>query len=370
MTKPANNDQGEAAVLESRHDEDVAGVAAKEGAARSRARLTPRVFIVVLASLLVLLVITIIVGASVGSERLPAIEVARAIASALLGRDAHVAPEHSTIILDIRLPRVLMALVVGAGLSVAGSAYQALLRNPLADPYILGVSTGAAVGAITATLLASGSPFARPVAAFGGALLTTAVVYVLGQSGRGASTERLILAGVIVNALLSSVVIFMVTAAGSRQRSVLSWLIGDLSGESVILPIIAALVVVGAVIIYFNARSLNLLMTGEEEALALGVEVDRVKLVVYLAASLITGAVVAVSGVIGFVGLIIPHLVRLAGGSDNRLVVPAAALGGASFLLAADTIARTIIAPRELHIGVITALIGAPVFVFLLRRSS
>jgi iron complex transport system permease protein len=246
-----------------------------------------------------------------------------------------------------------------------------LLRNPLADPYILGVSTGGALGAIVATVFAESVQVSRPLAAFAGATLTIAVVYALGQSKQGGSTERLILAGVIVNALLSSAVIFMVTtASGARQRSVLSWLIGDLSGEARLLGPVAAFVVTGILVVCFNARSLNLMMTGEEEALALGVEVPRVKVAVYLAASLITGAAVAVSGVIGFVGLIIPHAIRLAGGSDNRLVVPASALVGGAFLLVADTVARTVVAPRELHIGVITALIGAPAFIYLLRRAS
>ena len=165
-------------------------------------------------------------------------------------------------------------------------------------------------------------------------------------------------------------VIYLVTAvSGLRQRSVFSWLIGDLGGEPMLLPIVTALVTAGSVVIFVNARSLNLLMTGEDEARALGVEVDRVQLTIYIAASLVTGAAVAAGGVIGFVGLIIPHAVRLVGGSDNRLVVPGSALTGAAFLLFADTLARTVIAPSELHVGVITALIGAPVFIYLLRRT-
>jgi iron complex transport system permease protein len=264
-----------------------------------------------------------------------------------------------------------MAIVVGAAFSVAGAAFQALLRNPLADPGILGISTGAALGAIAATVFAESLPIGRPLAAFIGAAITTGAVYVVGQGRSGTSSERLILAGVIVNAFLSSMVIYLVTAvAGLRQRSVLSWLIGDLGGEPGLLPVVAAFIALGSAVIFINARSLNLLMTGEEEALALGVEVERVRFSVYIAASLITGAAVAVSGVIGFVGLIIPHAVRLLGGVDNRLVVPGAALSGAAFLLMADTMARIVVAPREMHIGVITALVGAPVFVYLLRRTS
>jgi iron complex transport system permease protein len=338
----------------------------------TRERLTARRLGFTLAVLVLLLALLVFISTALGSEHLSLSSVMKIIAAEVSGHAADVPLEQRIIIAEIRIPRILMAIAVGGALSVAGAAYQALLRNPLADPYILGVSTGAALGAILATVFAESLPVGRPVAAFTGAVITIAIVYALGQSRQGSSSSiRLILAGVIVNAFLSSSIIFLVTtASGSRQRSVLSWLIGDLSGEARLLPFVAMFILAGAAVIYTNARSLNLLMTGEEEALALGVEVRRVQLTVYLAASLITGASVAVSGVIGFVGLIIPHAIRLAGGSDNRLVIPASALAGGAFLLLADTVARTVIAPRELHIGVITALIGAPVFIYLLRRTS
>jgi iron complex transport system permease protein len=336
-----------------------------------RERLTPRRLVVTLAILASGLILVAALAAAIGSEQIPLAVIAKIIASEITGRLPDVTPEHRTIIASVRLPRVLMAIVVGMAFSVAGAAFQALLRNPLADPGLLGISTGAALGAIAATVFAESSPVGRPLAAFIGAVLTTGAVYIVGQTRRGGSSERLILAGVIVNTFLSSMVIYLVTSvSGLRQRSVFSWLIGDLGGEPGLLPIVAALVMTGVVIIFVNARSLNLLMTGEQEALALGVEVKRVQVTVYIAASLITGVAVAVSGVIGFVGLIIPHAVRLVGGSDNRLVVPGSAFCGATFLLLADTVARTVIAPREMHIGVITALIGAPVFVYLLRRTS
>ena len=334
-------------------------------------RITMRRLVVALTALSLLLIVLAAIATAIGSEHVSVAAITKIIIAEITGRASDVTPEQQVIIAEIRFPRVLMAIVVGAALSVAGSAYQALLRNPLADPYILGVSTGAAVGAILATVFAESIPVGRPLAAFIGALLTITAVYALGQGRRGEASERLILAGVITNTFLSSIVIFMLTAAsGSRLRSIFSWLIGDLSGEPRLLWLVAAFVISGIVIIYVNARSLNLLMTGEEEALALGVEVRRVKITVYLAASLITGAAVAVSGVIGFVGLVIPHAIRLVAGSDNRLVIPASALAGGAFLLAADTVARTIIAPRELHIGVISALIGGPVFIYLLRRTS
>jgi iron complex transport system permease protein len=324
-----------------------------------------------IAALAALLVLIAIVAVAMGSEHVPFGTILRIIWSDLTGGGIDASLEQKIIIAEIRLPRVIMAILVGAALSVAGASYQALLRNPLADPYILGVSTGAALGAISATIFAESLPVGRPLAAFIGAVLVIMTVYFLGQGRRRASTERLILAGVITNTFLSSVVIFLLTAAsGARLRSVFSWLIGDLNGEMRLLPVVAVFILVGIAIIYVNARSLNLMMTGEQEAMALGVEVERVKVIVYLASSLITGAAVAASGVIGFVGLVIPHAIRLAAGSDNRLVIPASALVGAVFLLLADTIARTVIAPRELHIGVITAIVGAPVFVYLLRRAS
>jgi iron complex transport system permease protein len=336
-----------------------------------RERLTQKRLLTTIVVLGALLVVAVCVALAIGSEPVTLGSIFKILTAKITGGAIDVSPEQQTIIAEIRLPRVILAVVVGAALSVAGTAYQALLRNPLADPYILGVSTGAALGAIAATVFAEQLPLGRPLAAFTGATLTIGIVYFLGQTQRGASNERLILAGVITNSFLSSAVIFLLTVStGSRLRSVFSWLIGDLSGDVKLLPVVSIFILAGVAIILFYARSLNLLMIGEEQAHALGVEVRRVQIIVYLAASLITGATVAVSGVIGFVGLIIPHAVRLAGGSDNRLVIPASALVGAIFLLFADTVARTVIAPRELHIGVITALIGAPVFVYLLRRAT
>jgi len=341
-----------------------AGIAARE-------RLTAKRLTMMLAVLLLTVVVLLIVAVAVGSESVNLATIFKIMVAEVSGRAADVTSEQRIIIAEIRLPRALMAMVVGAALAVAGAAYQALLKNPLADPGVLGVSSGAAIGAIAATIFAESLPVSRPIAAFIGAVAAIAFVYSMGQSRQGGSSERLVLAGVITNALLSSIVIFLVTtAAGARQRSVISWLIGDMGGETSLMPLVSLFVLAGIAVIYINARSLNLLMVGEQEALALGVEVKRVKLMVYIAASLITGAAVAVSGAIGFVGLIIPHAVRLVGGSDNRLVVPASALAGSAFLLLADTIARTVIAPRELHIGVITALVGAPVFIYLLRRTS
>ena len=335
-----------------------------------RARVTPRRAALVLAALAVALVAAVVVALALGSERVPLAGIASALAARVTGASSPLSPEQQTIVFDVRMPRLALGLMVGASLGVAGAAFQALLRNPLAEPYILGVSGGAALGAVLSLVFVSAVPVGRTAAAFAGAVATIAVVYGLGQGREGAPTERLILAGVVVNAFLSSTIIFLVTlSSDAGLRGIYAWLIGDLSGAGETVWPVALVALAGGVAILLNARGLNLMMMSERDAASLGVETGRTKAIVYLAASLVTGAAVSVSGMIGFVGLIVPHGVRLAVGSDNRLVVPASALVGAAFLVAADTVARTIFAPREIHIGVVTALVGAPVFVYLLRRS-
>lgn len=333
-------------------------------------RLTRRRLAMTLGVLGAALVVAAVVALATGSESVPFDRIAAALAARAGGAESPLTPEQQAIVFQVRLPRLLLALVVGASLSVAGAAFQALLRNPLADPYILGVSGGAALGAVLSIVFLASFPIGRTFAAFLGAALTIAVVYGLGQGREGAPTERLILAGVIVNAFLGSTIIFLlsITSEGGL-RSIYAWLIGDLSGAGAELAPVALVAAASCAAIFLSARSLNLMMLGERDAAALGVGTRRVKVTVYLAASLATGAAVSVSGMIGFIGLIVPHGVRLAVGSDNRLVVPASALVGAAFLVLADTAARTAFAPREIHIGVVTALVGAPVFVYLLRRS-
>jgi len=259
---------------------------------------------------------------------------------------------------------------VGMCLAAAGAGYQSLLRNPLAEPYLLGVSNGAAVGTMTALVFFGAYEWSRPLLAFAGALAATFVVYRLARGRAGASPERLILAGVIVTTFLSSAIVFITTLMdATRIRSFTFWLLGDLSGTTGTLLAIAFVAAgIGVAVLVMNARALNLMMLGERDAFDFGVEVGRVRLIVFVAASLLVGASVASSGSVGYVGLVVPHLVRLAFGSDNRLVLPAAAIAGATFVIVADTLARTVIAPRELPVGAITALIGAPLFVYLLRR--
>src|SRR5438309_310704 len=318
-------------------------------------------------SLIVLLLAIFVVALLVGSQRLPL----AASLCALTGRsNCGLSPEQRAILFDLRLPRNLLAGAVGMCLAAAGAGYQALLRNPLAEPYLLGVSNGAAVGTMTALVFFGAHEWSRPVMASAGALIATLVVYQLARGRAGATPERLILAGVIVTTFLSSAIVFITTLMdATRIRSFTFWLLGDLSGTTTNLLTIAFVAAgVGVGVLVMNARSLNLMMLGERDAFDLGVEVGRVRLTVFIAASLLVGASVASSGSVGYVGLVVPHLVRLSFGSDNRLVIPAAALAGASFVIVADTLSRTIIAPRELPVGAITALIGAPLFIYLLRR--
>jgi iron complex transport system permease protein len=268
------------------------------------------------------------------------------------------------------MPRILLAAAVGASLASAGAGYQALLRNPLAEPYLLGISNGAAVGTMVALVFFATVEWSRPLMAFGGAMLASLAVYQLARGRTGASPERMILAGVIVTTFLSSAIVFITTLMdATRIRSFTFWLLGDLSGATSRLLLLALVVSIGgAVLLTMYARALNLLMLGERDAFDLGVEVGRVRVIVFLAAGLLVGTSVASSGSVGYVGLVVPHLVRLSLGADNRITIPASALSGALFVVVADTLARTVIAPRELPVGAITALIGAPLFIYLLRK--
>jgi iron complex transport system permease protein len=260
---------------------------------------------------------------------------------------------------------------VGAALSVAGASFQALLRNPLADPYVLGVSSGAALGSILALIFAPGYALITPAGAFLGAGATIAGVYFLGRREGQLDTTTLLLGGVICMSFFSAIIMFLMTTLSGRDlRGVAFWLMGDLS-TPVSAPMqwvftVGLLVGIGA--IYSTSADLNLLIMGEREATHLGVEVTRVKLVVYVSASLLTALAVSASGAIGYVGLLVPQAVRLIFGSDYRLLIPASAICGAIAIVLADTLARTIVPPTELPVGAMTAMAGAPVFIYLLRR--
>jgi iron complex transport system permease protein len=278
----------------------------------------------------------------------------------------------ATIVFSIRLPRIVFASIVGGALAAAGVVFQGLLRNPLADPYILGISSGAAVGALGVLLLGVGLAPVVSGSAFLGALLTIILVYGIARTKTEIQSTTLLLSGVIVNAFFSAVIMFLIATASDKSlHNAMFWLMGDLSLAGWREIFLAGLFLTfGFGVIFIYARHLNLIAISEETAKQLGVHVERTKVILLLAASLITGVAVSVSGVIGFAGLIVPHMMRMLIGADHRLLLPASVLFGSAFLIVADTFARTLIAPAELPVGVITALCGAPYFIYLLRRKA
>jgi iron complex transport system permease protein len=317
-----------------------------------------------------LLVLVSFLALSIGSVKIPITEIVYAIGTRLLGIENPLSRESQSIVLDIRIPRIFLAMTVGMALSVAGASFQALLRNPLADPHVLGVSSGAALGAMISIVLGIQYTVGTPLASFIGALITIMVVYFLGTHGHQSSTHTLLLAGIITSSFLSAIIIFLQTYLSGRQlQQITFWLLGDFSSIDVPhLRLIFVAVLVCIILILFRSGDLNVLISGELEAEHLGVNVKWLKRSVYLLAALLTGLAVSVSGSIGYIGLLVPHIVRMTFGTDYRLLVPASALAGASFAVLADTLARTLLAPAELPVGAITALTGAPMFIYLLRK--
>jgi iron complex transport system permease protein len=324
--------------------------------------------------LVVTLVATVIVSLNIGYARIPFSD----ILAILTGRNSSsVSPVESAIILRIRLPRIMAGVVVGAALAFAGVIYQGVFKNPMADSYVLGVSAGAAVGASFSILFGLGALFFgltfTQVAAFIGAVLAMFLVYNLARVGSRVPTTTLLLCGIAVNFFLFAVVGLMEVVAGDELHAMVFWLVGGFSNVLwrdiwAILPI----VLFGVVAVYFYARELNLMALGEETAQNLGVNIEKSKLVLLVLASLITAAAVSISGLIGFVGLMIPHLVRLVIGPDHRILLPASAITGSIFLVVCDDLARVVATPfastLELPVGIITMLAGAPFFILLLRK--
>ena len=321
------------------------------------------------------LVVVIVIAVSIGSVKIPLSTTFRVLLDRLPFVDMHQTWQNAiaTVIWDIRLPRVILAGLVGAALSIAGATYQGLFRNPLADPYLIGVAQGASVGAIIGFLLPTAWNIAGfgiiPLLAFIGAILATVVVYLLARVGKTLPVTTLILCGVALSALLSSIASFLIISSGNKMHGIIFWLMGSFSMSQwsevgVVLPYVA----VGTAVIIIFARLLNVMQLDEEQAQQLGVNVERYKILLLAAATLITAASVAFVGTIGFVGIIIPHTVRLVWGADHRFLLPLAVLAGAIFMILADLVSRTVLAPTEIPIGVITAVCGAPFFLYLLRR--
>jgi iron complex transport system permease protein len=325
----------------------------------------------VAAILTAVLAVVIVFAMGIGATRVPVLQT-------LFGSSSGVSPEEALrmreILLGLRLPRILLAALVGAALAVSGATFQAVLRNPLADPYILGVSGGAALGAIATAALGldrgPGGWALRPLAAFAGSASTIFLIFLLARLRGRVSNYPMLLTGVVVNSFFSAMILFIITVADyTRFQQVFFWLVGNIEPPAwSTLASLGAALAVGFAILYLLAGRMNLLSLGEEEARALGVDVNRVKRTAILVASFVTAAAVSWSGLVGFVGLMVPHAARLIWGPDHRILLPACALGGAAFLVAADTGARTIMAPVEMPVGIITAAIGAPFFLFLFQR--
>lgn len=284
---------------------------------------------------------------------------------------------HANIIMNIRLPRVLLAGLVGASLAIAGAAFQGLLRNPLADPYTIGVSSGASLGAVLTLFLGLSIPFAGmftlPLFSILFSFLTIFAVLLFARKiERSMKVETIILTGIIFSSFLGALISLMIALTGEELRQIIGWLLGSVSMRGwAYINIILPFFVIGAILLLVNSKELNAMSFGEEKAQHIGVDVQKRKMMVLVAGSILTGAAVAVSGTIGFVGLVIPHLTRLLWGPDHRHLLPLSILMGAGFLIIADLVSRTIIAPTELPIGVITALIGAPAFgVILMKRKN
>lgn len=295
--------------------------------------------------------------------------------SAYILNTRNVSNSTAIIIGEIRLPRIILAFIVGSGLAVAGSVFQAIIRNPMVDPYIIGISAGAGTGVMLALFLGIEIAFfnlnSLPAFAFLGAVLTVFIVYQLARVGNKLPVLTFLLAGVAVSFILNSLMSFLMVLRTENLQQLVYWLMGSLAGSSwndiqMILPYFLTALAV----ILFYSKDLNILLLGEESAAHLGLNVERTKIILLGAAALLTASVVSVSGSIGFIGLVVPHIARMIIGPDHRRLIPLAALFGASFLLLADTAARTLMAPMELPVGIITALAGGPYFIYLLRNKS
>jgi len=328
----------------------------------------------VLPGLVILLGLSVLVAVAVGAVWISPWDSFRLFAWKLgvLGRPRAIPTSTAVILFQLRLPRVLLAALVGGALAAAGAVFQSLFRNPMADPAIIGVSSGAALGAIAVILAGGGAALGGlgvPVAAFAGALATGYLVYRLARIGPAVQIATLLLAGIAVAAVISAVISLAMTFSGQEIRSIYFWLLGGLGARGWRSLVIAApFVLVGSVFALGSARDLNLTALGEERAAQLGLDVERFKRLMLATGAMLTAAAVSVAGLIGFVGLMTPHMLRLVLGADHRRLIPASIVGGAVFMVLADLAARTVVTPQEIPVGAVTAVLGGPFFLYLLRR--
>jgi len=326
--------------------------------------------------LITLLLLCIGLSLSVGAVKLPLSSTVQILANNFLGLTNDPIGINETILLQLRLPRIILAIIIGAMLSTAGVAFQGVLRNPLADPYILGISTGAALGAAISILLGRlqiswlSNPWSVPLFAFVGSIISLWLVISLAHQGGYRGRESLILAGVIIQSLLGAFLSFLIASSGEQMQQIVYWMMGSLANKNwTHVYILTPYFILGMVLLLLKYRELDIFALGEQAAAHLGLNVERTKVFILASGSLLTAAAVSVVGVIGFVGLIVPHMMRILVGPNHRTLLIASSLAGGVFLLLSDTIARTIIPSREIPIGVITAFVGAPFFAYLFKRS-
>lgn len=320
------------------------------------------------------LLVVMVAGLLVGAADLPLAGVLKALADRVpfVHLDSGLSVVERNVLFELRLPRVLMGALVGGMLAMAGAGYQGVFRNPLADPYLLGAAAGAGVGATLVIVLIPGDPgFGVPLAAFVGAIAGVLLAYVLGSTaGRGNGAATLVLAGVAVSSFLAAVQTFIQQVKAEDLQRIYSWILGGVgTADWHQIAMVAPYALVSTLVLLAHGRLLDVLSVGDEEAASLGLSAPRVRLVVLVAASLATACAVAVSGLIGFVGIVVPHVVRRLAGGSYRVVLPLSLLGGAAFLTLADLVARTVVAPGELPLGVVTAFVGGPFFVVVLRAA-
>ncbi|MEW9095212.1 MAG: iron chelate uptake ABC transporter family permease subunit [Clostridiaceae bacterium] len=329
--------------------------------------------------LIVILLVITVISSTLGVANINFYQSMKILSSKipLLGKYVNlegISSTHKLIILNLRLPRIILAALIGAGLSLVGCVFQAIFKNPMADPYILGISSGSALGASIAIILGLNIAFLGlsgvTFFAFTGAILTTLLVYIIAKTGTKLPTNTLLLSGVSVSFLLSSIISLIMIFNREQVEQIIFWTMGSLNSANwkaviSLLPFI----LIGGFLIFVFSKDLNVMLTGDDTASSLGVEVDKVKKILLVISSLIIAACVSVSGIIGFVGLIIPHMIRIIVGPDHRVLLPFTALGGGIFMIISDTLARTLAPPAEIPVGAITSIFGAPYFIYLLIKN-